>query len=180
MFFITLKAYKCTVSEIWRDSFVLACIACTSYPYIQSLPTLWWIRRTRNTCQYKKISPNLRNGTLISLYNHIPFIFECFHDQQDSSHREKPSRKYHTRHSQNGQIVFLSFFFFFLSSDNLAQRCLNLSRWFSHETAAFSTEQCNVPSLFATSKSSPGGCSCPLNNYGFICHAIFTFVRMRT
>ena len=31
---------KCTVSEIWRDSFVLAYIACTSYPYIQSLPTL--------------------------------------------------------------------------------------------------------------------------------------------
>ena len=57
----------------------------------------------------QKISPNLRNGTLISLYNNIPFIFECFHDQQDSSHREKPSRKYHTRYSQNEQIVFLSF-----------------------------------------------------------------------
>ena len=27
-----------------------------------------------------------------------------------------------------------------------------------HETAAFSTEQCNVPSLFTTSKSSPGSC----------------------
>ena len=56
----------------------------------------------------QKISPNLRNGTLIDLYNHIPFIFECFHDQQDSSRREKPSRKYHTRYSQIGQIVFLS------------------------------------------------------------------------
>ena len=61
---------------------------------------------------YKRISPNLRNGTLISLYNHIPFIFECFHDQQDSSRREKPSRKYCTRYSQNRQIiVFLSSFF---------------------------------------------------------------------
>ena len=59
----------------------------------------------------KKISPNLRNATLISFYNHIPFIFECFHDQQDSLHRENPSRKYHIRYSQNGQIVFLSFFF---------------------------------------------------------------------
>ena len=28
--------------------------------------------------------------------------------QQDSSRREKPSRRYHTRYSQNGQIVFLS------------------------------------------------------------------------
>ena len=40
--YVVIKAYKCTVSEIWRDFFVLACIACTSYPYIQSLPTLWW------------------------------------------------------------------------------------------------------------------------------------------
>ena len=38
--YVVIKAYKCTVSEIWRDFFVLACIACTSYPYIQSLPTL--------------------------------------------------------------------------------------------------------------------------------------------
>ena len=33
--YVVIKAYKCTVSEIWRDFFVLACIACTSYPYIQ-------------------------------------------------------------------------------------------------------------------------------------------------
>ena len=26
---VVIKAYKCTVSEIWRDFFVLACIACT-------------------------------------------------------------------------------------------------------------------------------------------------------
>ena len=32
--YVVIKAYKCTVSEIWRDCFVLACIACTSYPYI--------------------------------------------------------------------------------------------------------------------------------------------------
>ena len=32
--YVIIKAYKCTVSEIWRDFFVLACIACTSYPYI--------------------------------------------------------------------------------------------------------------------------------------------------
>ena len=40
--YVVIKAYKCTVSEIWRDSFVLpySAIACTSYPYIQSLPTL--------------------------------------------------------------------------------------------------------------------------------------------
>ena len=38
--YVVIKAYKRTVSEIWRDLFVLAYIACTSYPYIQSLPTL--------------------------------------------------------------------------------------------------------------------------------------------
>ena len=38
--YVVIKAYKCTISEIWRDSFVLAYIACTSYPYIQSLPSL--------------------------------------------------------------------------------------------------------------------------------------------
>ena len=35
--YVVIKAYRCAVSEIWRDFFVLAYIACTSYPYIQSL-----------------------------------------------------------------------------------------------------------------------------------------------
>ena len=30
--YVVIKAYKCTVSEIWRDFFVLAYIVCTSYP----------------------------------------------------------------------------------------------------------------------------------------------------
>ena len=30
--YVVIKAYKCTVSEIWRDSYVLPYIACTSYP----------------------------------------------------------------------------------------------------------------------------------------------------
>ena len=37
--YVVIKAYKCTVSEIWRDSFVLAYIACTSYPYIATEST---------------------------------------------------------------------------------------------------------------------------------------------
>jgi len=40
------------------------------------------------------------------------------------------------------------FFFFFLSSDGLAQYCVNLLRWFMHQTAAFSTKQCTTPSFF--------------------------------
>ena len=32
--YVVTKAYKCTVSEIWRDFVVLAYIVCPSYPYI--------------------------------------------------------------------------------------------------------------------------------------------------
>ena len=32
--YVVIKVYKCAVSEIWRDFFILAYIACTSYPYI--------------------------------------------------------------------------------------------------------------------------------------------------
>jgi len=63
----------------------------------------------------------------------------------------KASRKYPTSQQQNGQIVFL-----FLSSDGLAQYCVNLSRWFTHETAAFSMEQCTTPSLFHNFEASQG------------------------
>ena len=34
--YVVIKAYKCTVSEIWRDSFVLASIYCV---YVVSLHT---------------------------------------------------------------------------------------------------------------------------------------------
>ena len=34
--YVVIKAYKCTVSEIWRDSFVLPYIACS---YVVSLHT---------------------------------------------------------------------------------------------------------------------------------------------
>ena len=32
--YVVIKAYKFAVFEILGDFFVLACIACTSYPYI--------------------------------------------------------------------------------------------------------------------------------------------------
>ena len=58
-------------------------------------------------------------------------------------------------------------FFFLLSSDGLAQYCVNLSRWFMHETAAFYTEQCTTPSLFHKFEVSQGARSHSLKNYGF-------------
>ena len=81
-------------------------IATKYAPIIESVDS---IRRDTTYTQYVLIQKNLsKSQTLISVYNHIPFIFERFHDQQDSSRREKPSWKYHTRYSQNGRIVFLS------------------------------------------------------------------------
>ena len=78
---------------------------------IESVDSNVGIAQTRNIWQYIKISLNLKSGELISLYDNILFIFECFHDQQDSQWREKASRKYPTKQQQNGQIVFLSSFF---------------------------------------------------------------------
>ena len=46
---------------------------------------------------------------------------------------------------------------FLLSSDGLAQYCVNLSRWFTHETAAFSTEQCTTRSPFHNFEVLQGG-----------------------
>ena len=53
-------------------------------------------------------------------------------------------------------FFFFFFFFFFLSSDGLAQYSVNLSRWFTHETTAFSTEQCTTQSLFHNFDASQG------------------------
>ena len=67
------------------------------------------------------------------------------------------------------------------SSDELVQICVTLSRWFSHKTAAFFTEQCTSPSLFSRFEVTRGDSNRPLKNYGFLCDAIFSSrVRMRT
>jgi len=130
---------------------------------IESVDSNVGIARTRNIWQYIKISPNLKNSKLISFYDNVLFIFECYHDQQNSQWREKALRKYPTKQQQNGQIVF----FFFLSSDGVAQCCINLSRWFTHKTAAFFTEQCTTPSLLHNFEVSQGACSHSLKHYGF-------------
>ena len=65
--YVVIKAYKCTVSEIWRDSFVLAYIACTSYPYIQSLPTLRYY--ISPSCKYASF--DFRKTALYKLSNTV-------------------------------------------------------------------------------------------------------------
>ena len=61
------------------------------------------------------------------------------------------------------------FFFLLLlllsSSDGLAQYYVNLSRWFTHETAAFCTEQCTTLSLFHNFEVLQGTRNHSLKNY---------------
>ena len=67
------------------------------------------------------------------------------------------------------------------SSDGLVQICITLSQWFSHKTAAFSTEQCTSPSVFSRFEVSRSSANHSLKNYGFLCDAIFSsHVRLRT
>ena len=81
--------------------------------------------------------------------------------------------------SPDGQNVFLSSSS--SSSDGLVQIYVTLSRWFSHKTAAFFTEQCTSPSLFSRFEVTRGDSNRPLKNYGFLYDAIFpSRVRMRT
>ena len=103
----------------------------------------------------------------MSPYNNLPFIFNCFHDKQHpmalKSIAKVPNQKV-TRWPK------CSSFFFFEEEeeeeedeeeeeeeeeeeDSSSDGLVTLSQWFSHKTAAFSTEQCTGPSLFTSLKS---------------------------
>ena len=62
----------------------------------------------------------------------------------------------HRESTQPNSSKMAKLFFYFLPSDGLAQYCVNLSRWFTHKTAAFSTEQCTTPLLFHNFEASQG------------------------
>jgi len=78
---------------------------------------------------------------------------------------EKPHESTEPESTKTTKLFF--FLLLLLSSDGLAQYCINLSRWFTHETAAFYTEQCTIPSLFHNFEVSQGARSHSLKNYGF-------------
>ena len=92
-------------------------------------------------------------------------------------HRESTEPESH----QTAKMFFFLFFSFFSSSDGLVQSCMTLSRWFSHKTATFFTEQCTSPSLFSRFEVTRGNLKRSLKNYGFLYDAIFSScVRMHT
>ena len=104
---------------------------------------------THNVWQYIKISPNLKNSELnkpswqrtvhlrvFSWPTRLPMARESIAKIPNQTAAKRPN-------------CFSSYSpFFFLSSDVLAQCCVNLSRWFTHITAVFFAEQCTTPSLF--------------------------------
>jgi len=128
----------------------------------------------------QKKSQNLKNGRLISLYNNVPFIFECFHDEQHPVVL-KGIAKLLNQKVTRWPKCFSFFFLLSSSSDGLVQVCVTLSRWFSHKTVEFFTEQCTGPSLFSRFEVLRGDSNRSLKNYGFLCDAIFSSrVRMCT
>ena len=101
-----------------------------------------------------QISQNVKNGKLISLYSNIPFIFECFHDEQHTHWREKASQKYQPRKSPVNDFLSSSSLSSSSSSssDRLVQTCVTLSRWFSrkkqqHFTLSSAPAHCFLPIL---------------------------------
>jgi len=94
--------------------------------------------------QYIKISQNLKNGKLISLYDNLPFIFKCF-----MTYNTPGSTKKHHESTEPESYQTAKYFPSSSSSlDRLVQNFLTLSQWFSHKTAAFYTEQCTCSLLF--------------------------------
>ena len=152
------------------------------YLIIESVDSNVGIARTRNIWQYIKISPNLKNGELIAkpLWQHtvhlrvfswptrLPMARESITKVPNQTAAKRPNC-----FSSSSSSFFLSFF---LSSDGLAQYCVNLSRWFTHETAAFSTEQCTTPSLFHNFEATH--LNTTASNLGR--HFLYLYLRMRT
>ena len=66
--------YDETIWSLINMALLLFC-----YNIIESVDSIY--RDSTNTQYY---DTSLKNCELISLYNNAPFIFECFHDQQDS------------------------------------------------------------------------------------------------
>ena len=78
--YVVIKAYKCAVSEIWRDFFVLAYIACTSYPYIATESTDSVIRLQVEAIKRNKIPTSwyvMNPGNIVVTHFVSFFPSEC-------------------------------------------------------------------------------------------------------
>ena len=79
------------------------------------------IAQTHNIWYYKK---NWTTEKLKSLYNSLPFIFECFHDEQHTQWREKHRENTKPESHQTSKMLF------FLSSSSSSSDRLVQKLWF--------------------------------------------------
>ena len=122
----------------------------------------------------KKISQNPKTANLqavITPYRSSSSVFMM----NNKSSGDKKHRK--STEPESWQTAKINVFLF--SSDELVQIYVTISRWFSHKTAAFFTEQCTSPSLFSRIEVSQGDLNRSLKNYDFHYDAIF-FPHMYT
>ena len=90
---------------------------------------------------YMIISQNLNNSKLISLYDNVRLIYECFITYNMPSGAKK--QKYQTRKSPDGQNVFFLLLVLLLQ---MASSILHdFHDGFLPKTAALYTEQCTSP-----------------------------------
>jgi len=107
----------------------------------------------------QKISQNLK---LISLYDNVPFIFK-------SSRATTCLVAQKSIELESHQTVKIFSFLLVLQMGLKVDSFL----WFLHKIAAFYAEQYTNPPLLHNFQVSQGSSNQTLNNYGFICDAIF-------
>jgi len=112
--------------------------------------------------QYEK---SLKSSKLVSLYDNVQFIFECFM----TYNMPCSAKKHHKSTKPESHLTTKIFFLFFRQASS--QLCDSLT--FMHKTAAFYTKQCTSPLLFQNIEASRGGSNRSLENYGFISNANF-------
>ena len=105
------KIWNKIFQQFLQDLYVSVHITCKNASYLQVLQDFMQDNKFSWIKSFKFLQ--VLSSWVVSLYNNVPFILECFHDQQDSQWREKASQKYQTKNSQNGPNVFLSSSLFF-------------------------------------------------------------------
>ena len=134
------------------------------------------IRRTRNTCQYKKISPNLRNGTLITFITTYRSSSSVFMTNKTPRVAKTRCESTTPGTRKTGELFFfLSFFFFFRQLSSTLPQSVTIV--FARNSSIFN-RAVQRPIAFSLPPSLHQAAAAA--HYDFVCHAIFTFVRMRT
>ena len=122
-----------------------------------------WFHHIHQIMQQKLIFLHIALSSLkIPGYCHLIKIFITYSSSRVFMTNKTPSGARKHRKVPNQELAKC-----FSSSEGLAQYCVNLLHWFTHERAAFCTEQCTTSSLVHNFEVSWGSHSHSLKNYGF-------------